>query len=524
MKHFFVFFLVAMLCMACSKSGMDVNSGNGWTNISDDHGQIVLGDKLDDPYTVENMTEALEELYPTKAGRTVLEPTDLYVRFLPSSRKQYEYLDSIGVDMLDHPMDYEIVREGDYYHDPSIDDQEFTWQYAVVSTDFKFPEDIRYELLDRCYIAEHAATKSGDIDWEAVERQAFLNTGNADMLSAAVRSGDSGLVPSGRITIVDNEYNEGNPVGVSGVMVACNIFVKVDICYTDKDGYYQMHRSFSGDPRYRLIFKNEKGFALGFNFVIIPGSISTLGKDSPAGTSVQITRESDRALFCRSAVNNTVCEYYEACEKEGSDINMPPSNLRIWLFYLLGISSSPMFQQGVWIDNSILSEFFGEYMWIVKMFLPDVTLAMRDCYTYKDVYCTTMHQLAHTSHYCKVGNGYWETLVLFVLKCFLSSGGVAYGSGSEENCGYCEVAEMWSYYCETFFRRRRYGADEPSSGTNFWFHPQIFLNLDARGLGRLKIFKALCDDVYDQIALHDRLVALYPECRAEITQAFGRYE
>ena len=84
----------------------------------------------------------------------------------------------MGLTLLDHPVDFEIVREGDYYHDPEVDKDAITWQYAVVDKDFEFPADIKYEILDKCYIpSEEAGTKSGDIDWEAVERESFLLTG-----------------------------------------------------------------------------------------------------------------------------------------------------------------------------------------------------------------------------------------------------------------------------------------------------------------------------------------------------------
>ena len=77
------------------------------------HDMIVLGDQLEDPYTVENMTKALESIYSTRADRYVVQTTDLYVRFLPKSDDEFDKLESLGVRMMDHPLDYEILREGD---------------------------------------------------------------------------------------------------------------------------------------------------------------------------------------------------------------------------------------------------------------------------------------------------------------------------------------------------------------------------------------------------------------------------
>ena len=54
------------------------------------HDMIVLGDKLEDPYSVDNMTKALASLYPTKADRLDIQPTDTYVRFLPKTEDEYD--------------------------------------------------------------------------------------------------------------------------------------------------------------------------------------------------------------------------------------------------------------------------------------------------------------------------------------------------------------------------------------------------------------------------------------------------
>ena len=72
----------------------------GWTRS---HDQIVLGEKLEDPYAIQNITKALARLYPTKAGREDLTPTDLYVRFLPTTDEEVETLVSLGVHLTDHP-------------------------------------------------------------------------------------------------------------------------------------------------------------------------------------------------------------------------------------------------------------------------------------------------------------------------------------------------------------------------------------------------------------------------------------
>ena len=521
MKRFAIFFLPALLLAACQESieSPDIT----WTDEGEEplcHEMIELGEQLEDPYSVDNMTKALQTLYPTKAGRVILTPTDLYVRFLPVGDHQYDRLEKLGVSMLDHPMDYKIVKEGDYYQDPEVPEGEITWQYAVVPTDFSFPETITHEVLDSVYIAEHdTGTKADGIDWDAVEREAFMITGNEDMLAPVTKGG--GSTPSGRITITDDAFPD-TVIGVKGVKVSCNVFVKFANAYTDEEGYYEMSRSFSSNPRYRLVFKNRKGFGIGFNLLLVPASISTLGKHSPEGLDVHIDSNSERKLFCRSVVNNAAYDYWESCSQDGVSIKTPPSNLRFWLFQCMSSSSAVMLQQGALIDNSLIGSFLGEYSSLVKMFLPDITLGLDGVEDYATIYSLAVHEMAHASHFAQVGTSYWDAYIKFIITSFVTSGFVTYGVGTEEDHGYCEVGEMWAYYVESVLFRERYGI-ERTFGTAWWFSPEIFVNLDDRGINRFKIFKALTSDVHDREILQDKLLALYPECKAVINQAFGRY-
>ena len=510
-------------CIACEKGIYATGDAPGDNVERLSHEMIVLGDKLEDPYTVANMTKALNTLYPSRAGTSSLRATHLYVRFLPRDRSEYARLDSMGVVLYDHPLDYEIVRDGDYYHDPSVRSGDITWQYAVLDEGFVFPADMTYEVIDECYIAGAGSpTRDGDgIDWEQVEREAYRITGNADRLQPATRGDESG-VPSGRIAILDEQFDD-EPVGVAGVRVSCNSFVKIAHAFTDEEGYYAVKTSFSSKVRYRLVFKNKKGFGIGFNLVLVPASSSTLGRHGPEGVAVTVDRNSDRNLFCRCVVNNAGYDYFNACSTNGQKMKAPPANLRIWIFQKLSTSSAVMLQQGAIVDNSAIGEYLGEYTPLLKVFLPDVTLGLKGAENYASVYSAALHEFAHASHFAQVGTAYWDPYIRFILKSFLTSGGITYGVGTEENHGYCEVGEMWAYYLQTRLYRERYRESNAVFGTSHWFSPQILLYMDDRGLDRFRIFQALTPDVKDREALEQKLLSLWPEERNTITQAFARY-
>lgn len=524
MKRFLELLVLMTMVLSCSKEG-SAGSGSGAVMPDDDyslsHGMIVLGEKLENPYTTDNVQRAYTSIYPTRS-RTDIETTDLYVRFLPEDSDDLELLLRKGVDLVDHPVDYEIVTDGDYYHDPEIAEDKITWQYAVVPKDFVFP-DVKYEVLDECFIADgDVTTRSGEtIDWDALEAESFRLTGNEDMLVPEMKG--KKVYPSGRITIVDEDVNGGKPFGVAGVRVRCNVFVKFASTYTDRDGYYKIPKKYSSKVRYRLVFKNSKGFAIGFNLIIVQASTSSLGRRSPEGYSTAVTRKSESKLFKRCVVNNAAYDYITRCSAEDMNLTPPPSDLRIWLFPGLSASSAVMIHHGAVVDNSIISNFLGIFSSIIKFFAPDITIGTNGLSSYRELYSTVCHELAHASHFAKAGKKYWDKYIKFILTSFITSGGTTYGSGSEPDAGYCEVGEMWAYYLESMMYKERYGGAVPSFGTSYWFRPQIFRYLDERGISRSDILNVLTSDVTDRNVLENRLLSKYPEKATVIGQAFNRY-
>lgn len=525
MRGKFQLLLLMLITMSCGKDeirsldGVDYGYGRGLS-----HEKIVLGGRLENPYRTENITRALLDLYPTKAGRVEVEPTDYYVRFLPADKSELEYLESLGLELMDHPLDYEIAVEGDWYHDPEIPENNVTWQYAVVPVDFDFPAHVEYEIIHECHIVKSSDnTKSDGIDWIEVERQAYVITGNEDMLDEIHTKAAEMTVPSGRITIVDEHANGAKPFGVAGVRVSCNTFVKFDHAYTDRDGYYRMKSKFSSKLRYRLVFKNEKGFAIGLNLILVPASVSTLGTSGAEGVDMTVTAKSDERLFRRCAVNNAAYDYYSRCGAHDMDISLPPDDIRIWIFNGLEASSAVMLHHGAILSNAQISSYLGKFAVLVKFLLPDITLGTEGKKDYRSIYSTTCHELAHASHFAKVGTEYWNQYIYYIVESFISSGGHTYGDGSGNRAGYCEVGEDWAYFLEAMMFKDRYGGKFPTFGTSYWFNPQIFRYLNERGITVSGIFGVLNQDVTSKSKLKEALITSFPNKKSIIEQVFSRY-
>ena len=522
MKWFFKMMLPALVLVSCSKEGgspVEVDPVSTKENVEVvSHEKMELGRKLENPYSVKNVGEALAALYPTRASVEV-PVTDCYVRFLPKNTEEYNLLSDLGVEMFDHPMDREILKDGDYYHDPAVPEDEMTWQYAVVSPDFEFPQGIDYEILDECFIPdEDVSTRGlGDLDWDSIERKAFEITDNADLLVPETRAKSK---PSGRITIVDDKLRSKTKIGVSGVKMVANVFVKIATTYTDENGNYEFSRKFSARPHYRICFKNKVGFSIGLNLILIPASISTIGKGSPKGIDLTIDKNSDATLFRRCVVNNAAYDYFKKCQTSG--VAMPPKNLRFWILNILKPSSTLMMHHGALLDYKLVSKYLGKYSSLVRLFAPDITIGSKEKNgNYSELYTTTIHEMAHASHYKNVGNDYWRSYAMYILTSFINTG-ETYGTGNGENAGYCEVGEMWAYYMENAMYKDRYGKNY-NSGLNYWFKPQIFAELEAGGIRRSEICACLGYYTNDMKSLKASLLENCAGKTALINKVFSKY-
>ena len=282
-----------------------------------------------------------------------------------------------------------------------------------------------------------------------------------------------------------------------------------------------MNKSFTGNPRYRLVFQNQKGFNIGFNLIIIPASVSTLGTGGPEGLDQHVDTKSDASLFRRCVVNNAAYDFYSRCVDTDLDIPEPPSDFRIWIFPDLTCSSACMLHQGAFLSHPVLETYLAPYLFLIKLFVPDITIGTKE-QGYAGIYSAVMHELSHASHYGQVGNSYWNKYIDYTIRSFILQGGKPYGSGGEGS-QYCELGEMWAYFMQATLDKDRYGGNLASYNNLFWFKPDILSYLYQRGMSRGEIFRALGAKITDISAFKQELVTLYPEREKTILDTFKKY-
>ena len=234
-------------------------------------GQIKLGEKWELPYSLKNVQAAYDSLMaenPLRSGGyEQLQATHYYVRFLPKdSAEMAELLLDTTLFLSDFPWDRDIEGDGgESFHDPSLDNTIFTWQYTRVPVDYHFT-NIKYEILDEmCILPEFELmeesdegddeTESGEVEYAlrssqvqsfgkqlqmaALHRAGYVmdeeEISLRSWLSKAIKSLDPTWTPKANIMAWDDLLKRYIPL--EGVKVYINHGGVWCYRYTDEDGY-----------------------------------------------------------------------------------------------------------------------------------------------------------------------------------------------------------------------------------------------------------------------------------------------
>lgn len=478
---------------------------------------------LPNPYALDVMQEVYDIYSETDV---TLSATDLYVKFMPKDslelhRLKYDY----DLELFDYPLDIDIAG-GEVYVNPDLPESDLVWVYTTVEPDFVFPTGISYEILEYCYIPEDGETvgiptKAGVVN---VEDAAFALVGYDDPAPIDTRAV---ATPQGTIKVRDND--SGTDVPVKGVKVRCHRLVKWASVYTDENGLYTMSKSFRYSPYYSIIFENTKDFDIWGNWGPIAGAHYNMGKQSNTGYSINIGTGNEAWLW--AAVNNAAYEYYKMCEQTG--ILKPPTDLKIWVWKNAASSSAPILSKVMPALKSSGQSHIEDFFYDISINLinsmlclvvPDITIGGEDVNglpeTYGRIYQTVNHELAHSSHFSKVGISYWLNYITYIISCW------GYGDGSKDKAQLCGIGEMWGYYMGYAQAVEKYDHSDIDSLylVNDWICPKVLWELDStQVLSKKQIYDCLTSEVDTYNELVSKMYTLYPDKAVDIEKVFARY-
>lgn len=410
-KHYSLFLVfLFVVIFGCSSDLLDVEEnvsltkgvgGNinlpgpsGLTNYAD--GQTVLGNEVPEVYSVSAMRSAYQARYPNggQYGLSGVKTTHYYVRFLPKTEEEFYSIDHLDLSTL--PFHKEITQGGSSYHDPSIPEGQYSWQYAIIPVN-QLITTVEYEILEELFFVDEkpnglpgipgppgpgGATMSYDF-WKTL-------TESSESMAAG-GSGQAGppgwftwWYPSGKIVAYDDFLNDYLPV-VDAEVVIWHGTRKARV-KTDMNGEFTSSKNFLTDEvYYRLNWEGD-------DYIIYEkawpnNAFMCNGKRISGPWNVTI-RSGDNTRKQLAAM-------YRACErtykKDYLFLDRPDFSGRIAISYVDGAGSSlGRFRGGFVTDHlfpaiKIWSIYNGQYR------------------TSDQIFGTTIHELAHANHYKKAG-------------------------------------------------------------------------------------------------------------------------
>lgn len=475
---------------------------------------IILGKKLNNPYSLKNMQAAYDSLCRASGVVTrsvdMLQPTHLYVRFLPKDSTDINRLDREKLDLFCYPLDYDVEQWGDYYHDPSIPEDQPTWQYTRVPVGYDFP-NVQYEILDTCYIPDDEDEVETRLAGNAfslgeLEDAAYEHSGNGDMLVKDELRSKHSYSPSGKFTV----YNDvtGKYEGVSGIAVRMGKFLKWFHVYTDRDGYYFTKATFRTDPHYWIYFDNKKDFKIGSWSVFANARLCAMGKHSNKGYSHAFEKGSDMWAHC--LVNNATYYMYENFE------SYIPSDMRLWVLDNSGKGSAAMLGHNTASKlkvKAVMGAALGLGAGAVDQLIPALTALAPDIIVGAEgrnsfsLYECTCHELSHSMHFKKVGKNYWNKYIDGIIELRNNS---LYGTSDSDSqySGYIGVGETWGFAMGFYMANKKLSkSDNPPS---YWFKPKKTKELlDNKDITPLQFLSCMESSVTDLHLLNTALSSKY---------------
>lgn len=295
--------VIIIITISCSlePGGETVNKGNSSqgnpeVTVSDNSGNVILGRKLENPYSVRNMKLAKESL--VLKGIIIQEEintTHYYIRFSPANINEIEELCSMPeLSLFNIPMDYEILSEGDTYRDPDITEDKPDYQYSVVPVNKKLP-NVEYKIIEELFIPGDLSESisSENCDFVKLKNESLSLTGNTvNSRSGNILRGEY-CAPYGKITLYDNILNKNVPI--PGVKVRMRSFGKTVYAYTDDNGNYKMPYGYYLNFNYSLEWRHGS---------ITASTGSALQNNFDAQTKFYITDEK-RGVATYNGLSNT---------------------------------------------------------------------------------------------------------------------------------------------------------------------------------------------------------------------------
>lgn len=502
--------IISLGIVSCKKETVfpNGNSASGKTkSIISDNEATILGDKLQNPFTLDNMREAYNILNGSTSVK--LQTNQTYVRFLITKPEDAKKLEERGLILSTIPLDYEVLQYGSFYNDPSLNNQ--IWMYTTVSPNFNY-DGFQHEKIDDLFLPELFV---GNPEYNTL----FNAFDHEDLIDKALQlkgygneTGEKSVKyrPKGYVKVNQKINNSTTAVAVKNLKIRSRWWFDWGIGYTNDNGYFECNEQYRKNRNVNIIciFENQyvdiravKGAQFWDIFFTERKNIGQFQNSNLESinylfqNSNDINTDTKRKWMACHAINS-IREQHVYCSQNG--ILEPPLHMNLWLTNanangtsLSTYAAAPMLKQmsnsSLLVNGVQLFLVATGHPWsavaiqVLEQYPPDITYNYSQNYLYYENsdYITQIfyHEFAHACHYNKVGNNFWLNYIQYII----TNGG--YGTYSDSGSGRIAISEAWAEFCGARFAHLKYGNTtslfgfswldkienfDPNTGTSSW--------------------------------------------------------
>jgi hypothetical protein len=470
---------------------------------------IILGEKLENPFSVENMQKALNSLLEESnelegtgiskrnAAMLTISPTDWYICSKVDSTQFNTLISDTTLTLSQVPLDCEIIQHGDYLED--FQNSEIKNLYTVVKPGYTNPNGIDFEILDEIFIPENSEYYYDEDNEDVIEKRslsansfndnfvnlllkkAFINTDNERFLANTSQLEKRQLIQGKKTSYYpEGKISYRTPKGyepVKGIKIVMWRWFRRIEAITDENGHFKSKTKLNkiligNNVQYYMNMTGQNGdqkWHLDTNlFGVLCFWVNEYSLGSGSPNYVDFKFDTIHKAWRQCLVNNAIYDYVTHTRKEG--LTLPPNELRIAVGNNGIASSAPLFTKYFSADFEILfgladalitDGIVAPTLRVSPLPIPTLTLLKPDIiincsnttFEYYRRYSAVWHELNHGAHLQAMINEkgkdfatkYWTTIVRQEASNYTKTKD-SYGEKGDKNWEYIALAEGWANY------------------------------------------------------------------------------
>lgn len=448
--------------------------------IENINSEIVLGEKFENPFTVEqvnarNAADGIEEL---------VEANYIYFRCRTNDEAAQKWL-SEKFDFLSIiPLDREILEGGTIYKDPELAEGEAPWFYLMKPIE-DYKEVVEYglitEILDKMYLDdEDIALLSAEgleipedtyLTVNPEEESARFGGWLVKKIKKFVQKYVANY-PKGYVKVYDTVKQEYVPV--KGIKVMSQQLGVAGTDITNKSGHFSIPRAYTSlGYKVQIILQFENSDIT----VNSPEHLSNaLGSVTYYEDWHWIEGISDLNIKIGKGQFNERCAtilnaYSDYCDYCDQNNIKKPKNLSIWTVSKTPNACTPLLRHSLGVADPSLNNSLTNFLGISipsldRAIIPDVIIGTKnatDKALTKNIYSNMFHELSHASHYFGLGTNakkIWYREYGDMLAGWVKTGlrGESPLNNTYNNGGtdLVKLIESWGYFSENYIMAWKY--------------------------------------------------------------------